>query len=252
MNRNILMLILLVLVLATALIAYNKWIMGDTHSISAAGTPQVVVVSGAQTTENAPVLVEEDISATSSAGTAFVQKSDARSTGSTSATAPESQIVVSNAAYEKNTDEVLRNSEGEKEQRPVLKLVTKKVLVAAATTHKEPVSSKPKKTDTVKPQLSSISSVAYASEKLIVSTAAPFTYRIFGLKEPDRFVIDVIGTFNEELPKPAVKADSKVKSIRLGQHDDRVRIVLDLKRGLPENWSASQGKGQLIVDLKKE
>lgn len=251
MNRNILMLILLVLVLATALIAYNKWIMGEAHTISAVGTPQTVVVSESQLTEKASVLVEEDISGTSSAGTTSVQKNDARVTDSVSASVPDFSASVSKTANAEKSDKASSNVE-EKEQLPVLKLVTKKVLVADATNHKEPAISKPEKAVSAKTQLPSISSVAYASEKLIVSTAAPFTYRIFGLKEPDRFVIDVIGTFSEELPTPAVQTDGKVKSIRLGQHDDRIRIVLDLKRGLPENWSASQGKGQLVVDLKKE
>ena len=247
MNRNILMLILLVLVLATALIAYNKWIMGDTHTISTASTSQTYVVSESQPAEKASVLVEEDISGNSFAAP-VIQKNDAQ------ATVPAVSVSEPKAADVKKSDKALSSIElkKEKKQLPPLKLVTKKVLVADVTHKKEKVPAKTVKAVSVTPQLPSISAVAYAAEKLVVSTPASFTYRIFGLKEPDRFVIDVIGTFNDELPTPKVQSDGRVKSIRLGQHDDRVRIVLDLKRGLPENWSASQGKGQLVVDLKKE
>lgn len=99
-------------------------------------------------------------------------------------------------------------------------------------------------------ELQPLVSVSYADSKLTVFAVTTYTYKIFGLKEPDRFVVDVIGRFSEELPAPKVVQDSLVKTVRLGRHDDRVRIVLDLKGTLPPNWSATQTNGTLSILMK--
>lgn len=256
MNRNIMMLILLVLVIATVLIAYNKWIMDENQIAPVVSTRQVVLKPNAQVTGKPSALVEEDIADTTSTEDVSVQNSIVHSTGDAQALAPNPSVTDgSQVASSDNISGGVR-VKIKKDAQPVLRLVTKKVLIVENGNQQEPADSASvsasAQADSVKSQLSSISSVSYASETLTVSTAASFTYRIFGLKGPDRFVVDVIGSFDKKLPTPIVLTDGKVGSVRLGLHADRVRIVLDLKNGLPENWSASQAKGRLVVDLKKE
>ena len=243
MNRNISMLILLALVVGTILIGYNKWIMRESYTISNKASSQLAVNVGAQESR----ALQEVVIDKSTSDTLASTVPDTSSTSS-------SIMKVAPASASKATSVSSPKADTEK----ILTLVTKTVTIAEVRPEVEKMPSQKeivaspervvvkKKSDGLPPLVS----VSYADKKLTVFAVNKFTYKIFGLKEPDRFVVDVVGRFSEELPAPKVTQDSLVKAVRLGRHEDRVRIVLDLKGTLPPNWSATQSNGTLSILMK--
>lgn len=243
MNRNISMLILLALVVGTILIGYNKWIMRDSYSISSKASSQLAVNVGEQESKALQeVVIDKSMSDT-------LASTDSAASSTTSSTAKVAPVPASKATAvtspKANTEKILT-------------LVTKTVTIAEV---RPEVETKPSQQQAVtSPEskaaknkadgLQPLVSVSYADKKLTVFAVNKFTYKIFGLKEPDRFVVDVVGRFSEDLPAPKVVQDGLVKTVRLGRHDDRVRIVLDLKGTLPSNWSATQTNGTLSILMK--
>lgn len=243
MNRNISMLILLALVVGTILIGYNKWIMRDSYTISSKASSQLAVNVGEQESKALQEVVIDKSTSDTLAST------DSAASSTTSSTAKVAPVPASKAT-------AVTSSKANTEK--ILTLVTKTVTIAEvrpevetkpsqqqAVTLPESKAAK-KKADGLQPLVS----VSYAEKKLTVFAVNKFTYKIFGLKEPDRFVVDVVGRFSEDLPAPKVVQDGLVKTVRLGRHDDRVRIVLDLKGTLPPNWSATQTNGTLSILMK--
>ena len=47
------------------------------------------------------------------------------------------------------------------------------------------------------------------------------------LKEPERVVLDLAG--NWELEVPRVPSNRLIKAVRVGQHEDKTRLVFDMK-----------------------
>jgi len=243
MNRNISMLILLALVVGTILIGYNKWIMRESYTISNKASSQLAVNVGAQESR----ALQEVVIDKSTSDTLASAVPDADSTTS-------SITKVAPVSVSKATSVPLPKADTEK----ILTLVTKTVTIAEVRPEVEKMPSQKeivaspervvvkKKSDGLPPLVS----VSYADKKLTVFAVNKFTYKIFGLKEPERFVVDVVGRFSEELPAPKVIQDGLVKAVRLGRHEDRVRIVLDLKGTLPPNWSATQTNGTLSILMK--
>ncbi|MFA9396439.1 MAG: AMIN domain-containing protein [Halodesulfovibrio sp.] len=243
MNRNISMLILLALVVGTILIGYNKWIMKDLYTISNKASSRLTVNVGAQESK----ALQEVVIDKSTSDTLASAISDANSTTSSTAkvapaSASKATVVTSPKADTEKILTLVTKTVTIAEVRPV---VEKKPSQQETVTSPESVVAK-KKSDELQPLVS----VSYADKKLTVFAVNKFTYKIFGLKEPDRFVVDVVGRFSEELPAPKVVQDGLVKTVRLGRHDDRVRIVLDLKGALPPNWSATQTNGTLSILMK--
>lgn len=243
MNRNISMLILLALVVGTILIGYNKWIMRDSYTISSKASSQLAVNVGAQESKALQeVVIDKSMSDTLA------------STGSTASSKNSSTVNVAPVPASKATVVASPKASTEK----ILTLVTKTVTIAEVRPEVEKKSSQQQAVTSPESKvakktndgLQPLVSVSYADNKLTVFAVNKFTYKIFGLKEPDRFVVDVVGRFSEELPAPKVAQDSLVKAVRLGRHDDRIRIVLDLKGALPPNWSATQTNGTLSILMK--
>jgi len=241
MNRNISVLILLALVVGAILIGYNKWIMRDTYPISQNSSSQSAAGDGTLESQALQKVVMEKPAADTPS----------------SAQSPAPAVAVKVQPVVSSQEPVQPASE------KVLTLVKKTVTVAELV-DKKPVSSASVTKDVQssdsgtsstpqvakKSALSPLSSVSYKNKELTVRAGNAFTYKIFGLKEPDRFVVDIVGRFSDELPQPKVAEDALVKTVRLGHHDDRVRIVLDLKGSLPANWSATQKNETLSVVLK--
>lgn len=242
MNRNISMLILLALVVGAVLIGYNKWIMRDTYSLSQNVSSQTAGSGNSLESEALQkVVMEKPVSE--------VKSDNVEASLSTSSA---EKVIEPNSVAPAQS--VQPAAEG------TLVLVKKTVTVAEVAKKKpaQPVSLKSEPTQgkvvssseqqqKKKNALSPLTSVSYDKKELTVRAKHAFTYKIFGLKQPDRFVVDIVGHFSEELPKPEVTQDAVVKAVRLGHHDDRVRIVLDLKGKFPENWSANQKKETLSV-----
>ncbi|MEZ0576526.1 AMIN domain-containing protein [Halodesulfovibrio aestuarii] len=242
MNRNISMLIVLALVVGTVLIGYNKWIRREAYTISENASSQVSVNTSTQESQALQDVVIGKSTSDTLSSTA--PKADHAKNSDMKAGSSSLQVPVAEPTQEDTGNDLI--------------LVTKTVTVAevrpqadAATSVQPPAAISQKKDTAAKhAEFPALESVSYADEKLTVSAVNKFTYKIFELKEPDRFVVDIVGHFKEELPEPKVVADNLVKAVRLGHHEDRIRIVLDLKGNIPSNWSATQTNGTLSVMMK--
>ena len=63
--------------------------------------------------------------------------------------------------------------------------------------------------------------------KLVLQGNASMVGHCSVLGNPDRVVLDLAG--NWELEVPRVPSNRLVQAVRVGQHDDKTRIVLDMK-----------------------
>ena len=63
--------------------------------------------------------------------------------------------------------------------------------------------------------------------KLVLQGNAPMVGHCLVLGNPDRVVLDLAG--NWELEVPRVPSNRLIQAVRVGQHDDKTRIVLDMK-----------------------
>lgn len=63
--------------------------------------------------------------------------------------------------------------------------------------------------------------------KLVLQGNAPMVGHYFTLSEPDRVVLDLAGNWEIEVPR--VPSNRLIQSVRVGQHDDKTRIVFDMK-----------------------
>ena len=76
-----------------------------------------------------------------------------------------------------------------------------------------------------------ITSAKYAMKgsliKLVLRGNAPMVGNFYVLTEPDRVVLDLAGNWEVELPK--VPSNRLISVARVGQHDDKTRIVFDMK-----------------------
>ena len=71
--------------------------------------------------------------------------------------------------------------------------------------------------------------------KLILQGNAPMVGHYFSLENPDRIVLDLAGNWEVQVPK--VPSNRLIRAVRVGQHDDKTRIVFDMK---------TQGKAALV------
>ncbi|WP_446424261.1 AMIN domain-containing protein [Mailhella sp.] len=76
-----------------------------------------------------------------------------------------------------------------------------------------------------------ITSAKYAMKgsliKLVLHGNAPMVGNFYVLTEPDRVVLDLAGNWEVELPK--VPSNRLIAAARVGQHDDKTRLVFDMK-----------------------
>ena len=71
--------------------------------------------------------------------------------------------------------------------------------------------------------------------KLALQGNAPLVGHYFPLKDPERIVLDLAGHWKIDMPN--VPANRLIQAVRVGQHDDKTRIVFDMK---------TQGKAALV------
>ena len=71
--------------------------------------------------------------------------------------------------------------------------------------------------------------------KLILQGNAPMVGHYFTLENPDRVVLDLAGNWEVQVPK--VPSNRLVRAVRVGHHEDKTRIVFDMK---------VQGKAALV------
>ena len=63
--------------------------------------------------------------------------------------------------------------------------------------------------------------------KLTLQGNAPMVGHYFTLEKPDRVVLDLAG--NWEIDVPRVPSNRLIEAVRVGQHDDKTRVVFDMK-----------------------
>ena len=68
--------------------------------------------------------------------------------------------------------------------------------------------------------------------KLVLKGNAPMVGHYYVLESPDRVVLDLAGNWQVELPK--VPSNRLIKAARVGQHDDKTRLVFDMKTPEPQ------------------
>ncbi|SBV95972.1 exported hypothetical protein [uncultured delta proteobacterium] len=64
---------------------------------------------------------------------------------------------------------------------------------------------------------------------LRIEADAPFSYKTFALPSPDRYVIDLVGTW-DNMRAPTVPSNNMIKSARAGKQAGGPRLVLDMLR----------------------
>ncbi len=71
--------------------------------------------------------------------------------------------------------------------------------------------------------------------RLEISTAKPLKhFKHFSLANPSRVVLDLLGSFKEHAPTMNVPSNQLITSVRIGKHDDKLRIVADIKGKPPK------------------
>ena len=64
---------------------------------------------------------------------------------------------------------------------------------------------------------------------LRIEADAPFSYKAFALPSPDRYVVDLVGTWSK-MRAPTVPSNHMIKSARAGNQPSGPRLVLDMQR----------------------
>lgn len=64
---------------------------------------------------------------------------------------------------------------------------------------------------------------------LRIEADAPFSYKTFALSSPDRYVVDLVGTWNK-MRAPSVPSNNMIKGARAGKQAGGPRLVLDMQR----------------------
>ena len=64
---------------------------------------------------------------------------------------------------------------------------------------------------------------------LRIEANAPFSYKTFALASPDRYVVDLVGTWGN-MRAPTVPSNNMIKGARVGKQAGGPRLVLDMQR----------------------
>lgn len=75
-------------------------------------------------------------------------------------------------------------------------------------------------------------------------------YNSFTLKEPSRVVIDLLGVKDFIPARRKEVATSQLRRIRLGKHEDKIRVVLDLSEGRKVDYKIETSRNSLSVYLR--
>ena len=70
-----------------------------------------------------------------------------------------------------------------------------------------------------------------------IEADASFSYKTFALPSPDRYVVDLLGTWTN-MYAPTVPANTLIKSVRVGKQASGPRLVFDMQR-VPKNHSVN-------------
>jgi len=120
-------------------------------------------------------------------------------------------------------------------------------LQAAALQQQSDVVSQKTDEQPVQKQAKKLLSVDFNKDKLIVLADGEFgKFDVYELSNPPRLALDLFGV-HSDVRLPTKHAN--IKSIRQGNHEDKVRIVLDLNEA-PLAWTTSRLSSGLVLNLK--
>ncbi len=75
-------------------------------------------------------------------------------------------------------------------------------------------------------------------------------YKVSGLREPARIVIDLFGVENYKFNPASLSPTREIERVRVARHNDKVRVVLDLNpEALPVPYDVRREPGKLTVSL---
>ena len=148
----------------------------------------------------------------------------------------EGETVKSSAAAEEKTEASERKGGAESGSPASQALAEVRADMTGETSAKKPA----EKTEKAEPRYERVvTSARFAMHgsqiKLILQGNAPMVGHYFSLENPDRIVLDLAGNWEVQVPK--VPSNRLIRAVRVGQHDDKTRIVFDMK---------TQGKAALV------
>ena len=74
----------------------------------------------------------------------------------------------------------------------------------------------------------------------VITTGAISKYTSFSLKQPQRMVLDLFGSFKVHAGNMKVPDNNYVGGVRIGNHPDKLRIVADIKEKMPLKMSVER------------
>ncbi len=82
------------------------------------------------------------------------------------------------------------------------------------------------------------------------SKSMPTATKVFVLDTPTRLVVDIPGVVASKNTKQNIKS-MELQSLRMGKHDDKIRIVLDIKRGykIAHEYRVDSKTGDIVVNM---
>ncbi len=87
--------------------------------------------------------------------------------------------------------------------------------------------------------------------RLEVSTSSSLEhFKFFNLDNPPRVVLDLLGSFKEHASTMNVPSNQLISGIRIGKHDEKLRIVADIKGKPPKSVDVERvSETELVVNI---
>ena len=114
--------------------------------------------------------------------------------------------------------------------------------------HAQPSVSERKEYKTIKILISQASEGRFSS--VFLADSPILKYKSFFIGEPPRFVIDIIGKWKNQGYSDLKVEHDKVKGIRVGEHPDKLRVVIDLKGQQLISPTIKESSKRLILTLE--
>ena len=220
---------------------------GDESSAASVGRVLDAVDDGAAdrkaASASAPFDTRPGSVASDDAGKTEVNKADASEKKQRVASAPSSlkdrEPVAEAESGKKNASASSKKSSAgdaapkQAEETPVVKAAPEQASAASQSSAEN--ASEDKKPQYERVVTSARFSMQGSQIKLVLQGNAPMVGHYFTLAEPDRVVLDLAGNWDVAVPR--VPSNRLIEAVRVGQHDDKTRIVFDMK---------TQGKVALV------
>ncbi|MDO8444769.1 MAG: AMIN domain-containing protein [Deltaproteobacteria bacterium] len=85
----------------------------------------------------------------------------------------------------------------------------------------------------------------------IITDGEPLNYNVFSLEDPDRVVVDILNAMKIAIKQEIAVDSPNIKKVRLGLHDNKVRVVFDWKGEVPP-YDVTQEKDRVIISFGRK